>query len=129
MTHLTKHGVGTDHADTLGACDATCVDNTSSKSTTKVSVDPQPSISDNLNIYPNPSKGVFDVKLTNVTLQTTLILFDTAGKMIERKVISAENSSNNIVTIGNYRLSSGIYLLRVINKNESVTKKLMVSKD
>lgn len=129
MTHLTQHGVGTDHPDKLGACDATCVDNTNSRATTKVSIDPEPSINDNLSVYPNPAKGVFDVKLTNMTLETTLILFDTAGKMIERKVISAENSSNNIVTIGNYGLSTGIYILKVINQNESVSRKLMVSKD
>jgi hypothetical protein len=127
MTHLTKHGVGTDHADSLGACNAVCVDGTNAR--TIVKEDVTASLLENLSVYPVPSKGVFDVKLTNVTLQTDILLFDTTGKLIERKVISAENSSANIITIGNYNLSSGIYLLKVINQNESVTKKVIVSKD
>lgn len=128
MTHLTKHGVGTDHADKLGGCNATCVDNTSAKEIVKTEV-PTESISDNISVYPVPSQGVFDIKLTLNNLQTDILLFDTNGKLIERKVISAEDSSSNIITIGNYNLSSGIYILKVINQNESYTKKLLVTKN
>jgi hypothetical protein len=127
MTHLTQHGVGTDHADSLGACNAVCVENSSSKAITKTTIDGQ-SILDNLNVYPNPSNGIFDIQLTTNNLDTRISLFDTNGKLIQRKFISKENSSDNIITIGNLRLSSGIYLLRIINKNESVIKKLVVEK-
>jgi hypothetical protein len=129
MTHLTKHGRGTDHADSLGACNATCVDSTSSKSTGDNNNSFTTSIKDNLNVYPNPSKGMFDVRLTGVGLETAIILFDINGKLIERKVISAENSEQNIITIGNYNLSSGIYLLKITNQNESISKKIIVTKD
>ena len=128
MTHLTQHGVGTSHADSLGACNATCVDSTSNRGFTNTTEDIY-SLEDNLTVYPNPSKGVFDVKLTKVTLKTDIILLDISGKIIDRKVISKENSSNNIVTIGNYNLSSGLYLLRIVNQDESVTKKLIVTQN
>jgi len=127
MTHLTKHGVGTDHADTLGACNAVCVDNTIAKSASKTSFT-NTSIEDNLSIYPNPSNGIFDIKLTTVNLQTELFLFDTTGKLIERKSISKENSAGNIITMGNYNLASGIYLLKIMNKEETITKKLIIEK-
>ena len=129
MTHLTKHGVGTDHADSLGACNATCVGSTSGKGNDDNNKNITASISDNLSVYPNPSNGIFDVRLTGVGLDTDIILFDINGKIIERKLISKEVSSQNIITIGNYNLSSGIYLLKIINQNESITKKLVITKD
>ena len=129
MTHLTKHGVGTDHADSLGACNATCVGSSSGKGLDDTKTSFTASISDNLNVYPNPSQGIFDIRLTGVGLETNIMLFDINGKLLERKMISAENSEQNIITIGNYNLSSGIYLLKIVNQDESVTKKLLVTKD
>jgi hypothetical protein len=125
MTHLTQHGVGTDHADSLGACDATCVDASSAKSQSEESV----SISDNLLVYPNPSNGIFDVQLRSIELDTSISLFNITGQLIERKVISKENSFQNIITIGNYNLSSGVYLLKIENQNESIVKKVVITKD
>ena len=127
MTHLTKHGIGTDHADSLGACNAVCVDNTNARSTSKTSFTTT-SIEDNLSIYPNPSNGIFDIKLTSGNLQTELFLFDTTGKLIERTSISKENSAENIITMGNHNLASGIYLLKIINKEETIIKKLIIEK-
>ena len=62
-------------------------------------------------------------------MQTDILLFDYTGKLIERKSISKEISSENIITIGNYNLASGFYLLKIITKNEIVTKKLIISKN
>ena len=128
MKHLTKHGAGTDHADKLGGCNATCIDNTFSKGGNTKTVK-APSIADNLSIYPNPSSGIFDVRLTTVNLDTDILLFDINGKLIESQSISKEISSKNIITIGNLNLSSGIYILKIITKNETISKKLMITKD
>jgi hypothetical protein len=129
MTHLTKHGYGTDHADSLGACDAVCVDNTNQRTIgDKVSATQEVSIEDNLLIYPNPSNGVFDIRLTAINLQTDVFLFDMTGKLIDRKSISEEVSAENIITIGNYSLANGFYLLKIITKNETIVKKLIVDK-
>jgi hypothetical protein len=128
MTHLTNHGAGTSHADSLGACNATCVDGFNAKGATKTVLS-STSLNDNLLVYPNPSSGIFDVKLTSVELDTNIFLFDINGKLIERKTISKENSSQNIITIGNFNLSSGIYLLKIVNQNEAITKKVIITKD
>ncbi len=126
-SHL-KHGLGTGHADSLGGCSATCITTIGQKSKSKQSNFNFASIEDNLRIYPNPSNGIFDIKLTVINLQTNILLFDSVGKLIESKSISKENSSENIITVGNNNLASGIYLLRVINKNETITKKLIIEK-
>ena len=127
MTHLTKHGVGSDHADTLGGCNAVCVDNYSARKSSKQGVTTT-SIEDNLTIYPNPSRGIFDIKLTAVQMKTNIYLFDTTGKTIEHKYISEENSSENIITMGNYNLASGFYILKIVTSDETVTRKLIVEK-
>jgi len=128
MTHLTQHGVGTDHADSLGGCNATCTTNNSSKGVTKTEENFY-NLLDNLNVYPNPSNGIFDIKLTSISSETSVLLFDTTGKLIERKTISKENSTNNIVTVGNYNLASGIYLVKISNNKETISKKLIVARN
>ena len=126
--HL-QHGLGTDHADSLGGCNAVCVENTSQKgSIKKNAIATITSIEDNLLIYPNPSNGIFDIKLTAVSLQTDILLFDTTGKLIERKSISKENSSENIITVGNNNLANGFYILKIVTVNETITKKLIIEK-
>jgi hypothetical protein len=77
-------------------------------------------------VYPNPSKGVFNIKLAIFNVETEIYLFDTTGKLIVRKSISKDNNSGNIIRIGNNNLSSGIYLVKIITKDVTVTKKVIV---
>ena len=86
------------------------------------------SFEEGLLVYPNPSKGIFNIKLSVFDIQTDLYLFDTTGKLIERKSISKENNSGNLIRIGHNNLSSGIYLIKIITQNKTVTKKLMIQK-
>jgi hypothetical protein len=84
------------------------------------------SLEEALAIYPNPSRGVFNIKLKTFNVQTEIYLFDTTGKLIARKTISKEGNSGNTIAIGNKNLSSGIYLVKIMTKNETVTKKVIV---
>ena len=77
-------------------------------------------------VYPNPSKGVFNIKLAIFNVETEIYLFDTTGKLIVRKSISKDNNSGNLIRIGNNNLSSGIYLVKIITKDVTVTKKVIV---
>ncbi|TVZ55946.1 putative secreted protein (Por secretion system target) [Lutibacter sp. Hel_I_33_5] len=74
--------------------------------------------------YPNPSTGIFKIKLTNLDEDVKFNLFDITGKQIETKTI--HNKPETI--IGNTNLSNGIYLLEIIYNNSKTTKKLIVSK-
>jgi hypothetical protein len=81
---------------------------------------------ENLKVYPNPSKGIFNIKLANLNVQTEIYLFDTTGKLIARTSVSKENNSGSPIRIGNYNLSSGIYLVKIITKEETLTKKVII---
>ncbi|MFT5254414.1 MAG: hypothetical protein ACI87N_003484, partial [Flavobacteriales bacterium] len=60
--------------------------------------------------------------------QTEIYLFDTTGKLIARTSVSKENNSGSPVRIGNNNLSSGIYLVKIITKEDTVTKKLLIQR-
>lgn len=70
----------------------------------------------NILIYPNPSKGIF-----NVTVQETytLEIFDVLGKKLDQKTI---DGTTQITT----SLSPGTYFLRFTNEDATQVKKLLV---
>lgn len=125
--HIANHGEETDHGDSLGPCNATCIQG-------DIILAPKSNTSDNLiitpeiNIYPNPSKGIFEIKYSNLKEGTLFNLIDVTGKLIDQKSISSSDRSQNI-TIGNRNLPSGIYILRIISTEETITKKLIVNKE
>jgi surface protein len=109
--------------------DVECDTSTAQKTTVKTAVDTEIiSFEEELQVYPNPSKGIFNIKLSTVNVQTDIYLFDTTGKLIVRKSISKENNSRDLIRIGNNNLSSGIYLVKIITNNKAVTKKVIVEK-
>ncbi len=75
------------------------------------------SFEEELLIYPNPSKGVFNIKLSAFNVETEIYLFDTTGKLIERKSVSKEDNSGNIIRIGSSNFASGIYLVKISRKS------------
>ncbi len=71
----------------------------------------------NVNVYPNPSTGIFNISIqedANITVN------DILGKVIYSNIVKA---GNNTIDISNYQ--SGIYLLNISNENGSVNKKLI----
>ncbi|TVZ55207.1 putative secreted protein (Por secretion system target) [Lutibacter sp. Hel_I_33_5] len=117
MQHLTKHGIGTDHADSLGACNAQCVTNQTILARTKTI-----NLS-SVTTYPNPSSGIFEVRLSKAEDNTRLLLFDLTGKLILHKTISTKKAS-----MGSNNLPSGVYILKVIYNDSISTKKLIIEK-
>jgi hypothetical protein len=110
-------------------CDTSTAQKTTVKTAAKKAVDTAiTSFEEELQVYPNPSKGVFNIKLSTVNIQTDIYLFDTTGKLIVTKSISKENNSGALIRIGNNNLSSGIYLVKIITNNKAVTKKVIVEK-
>ena len=117
------------HGDTLGACDAECEVDEIFYKNNETKVAEIKSIQKDVLVYPNPSNGVFEIKLNdNTKTATKILLFDISGKLVDSKDVSKNNLSENIA-IGRNNLSEGIYLLRIISNNETVTKKLIVKKN
>jgi hypothetical protein len=70
-------------------------------------------------IYPNPnSSGVLRIE-TNDSSPITVMAFDLLGKNVLNEQINS-----NVLNISN--LKSGMYLLRIIQNGNSITKKLIV---
>jgi hypothetical protein len=126
MQHLSNHGVETNHGDTLGECGATCLSSTPTVGTLANQDIQVEQISEFL-VYPNPSNGIFNIKLKSVNSRTELTLFDVAGKVVSRETAASSSKSQNI-SIGHKALPAGIYILKIISTEESIVKKLIIKK-
>tara|TARA_R110001592_G_scaffold178278_3_gene419000 strand:+ start:774 stop:3533 length:2760 start_codon:yes stop_codon:yes gene_type:complete len=128
MQHLTLHGAYTSHGDRLGDCNATCI---SSNPIVAAPIANNSEVSLNnleLQVYPNPSNGVFQIKIVNIKAGTEFNLFDVTGKLVSRKIITTDALSKS-VTVGNKNLPSGIYILKIISTEEIITKKLIINQN
>ena len=85
------------------------------------SVDEQESLG-KLNIYPNPSQGVFQVNIPNIEAEPVkLEVFDMLGNLIVSERIS--NAQNGIVDLRSQ--ANGSYLIRAIKDNAVWTGRLL----
>jgi len=126
MQHLSNHGIGTSHPDSLGTCDAICI---------VAPVVPAPiannsdfnEIFSGILIFPNPSNGIFEIQISKMKKGTEFNLIDYSGRLIDYKKVSSD--MNQKITIGNKHLPTGIYFLRIISTEETIIKKLIVTKN
>lgn len=76
----------------------------------------------NLNLYPNPSKGIFYLSSDNkINAKTMLEIYNLSGVLIKSK---AWNGEQIILNLTEY--AKGIYLLKIYNNNSVEYKKLIV---
>ena len=71
-------------------------------------------------VYPNPSTGVFEIKLPSPS-NATLEVFDLQGKAILEKRFARDQSSIDLSDF-----SDGVYSIRITNSTESFTQKLIL---
>jgi hypothetical protein len=77
------------------------------------------SIYESINIYPNPNKGNFSIDLN---IDSKVIIYDTFGKEIFNKYL---NSGNQNISL--FDINKGIYILKLVNVNGQLTKKIIIS--
>lgn len=84
-------------------------------------------VSDNellkVSVYPNPSKGIVNISLPEITEKTTLNLHDIQGRVVLSKETS---STSEVLNIEN--LSDGVYLLSIESGNLKTTKKIILNR-
>ena len=74
-------------------------------------------------IYPNPSKGIFNVHFTTVLMENTQVsIFDATGKIINQQIFEKGNQE---FTIDIQKFAKGMYLIR-FNQNNTVYSKSVV---
>ena len=93
-------------------------------------IDPTASIKDvvfeGFNLYPNPTKGVFVLKMIVATSKQVLLqLVDVTGRLIDEKKYNPR-VSNFSEKIFFEKASAGLYFLKVTNGNKQVVRKLII---
>jgi PKD repeat protein len=75
-------------------------------------------------VYPNPSNGVFNVKIDNASDNTTINIIDAMGKNI--KTITA-NGVNGVYNIDISNVASGVYFVQVSNGTNTGMQKVTIT--
>jgi hypothetical protein len=77
-------------------------------------------------VYPNPSKGNFNVQFTNVEAsKVQLSLYDISGRNIYNNTYDGNSYFNENVQLNS--LQAGVYLLNVSNGKINQTKESLLS--
>lgn len=76
----------------------------------------------NVFIYPNPSKGIFNISLGNIQ-PTEIEVYDLTGKKVYAK--KELQISNYEAKIDLSNLTQGIYFVKIINNNQSTVKRII----
>ncbi len=75
----------------------------------------------NFNIFPNPSKGIFDVQLNNFTATNFADVFDLLGRKVETFTLTSEKTQ-----IDASRFGKGVYFISIRNENGIVGRQKLV---
>ncbi|MCC5917565.1 MAG: T9SS type A sorting domain-containing protein [Cryomorphaceae bacterium] len=81
---------------------------------------PSPEI---IEVYPNPSKGVFQIRLPNDQKTTEVRVHNLEGKM----VFQTQTNDKSVLEIDLGNLSAGNYVLEIISEGNSVIKRLILN--
>ena len=78
---------------------------------------------EHVKVYPNPVKNILYIEGLPATGKTSISLFDTKGSVVKTLDAPEQNS----IRISTHELTSGIYLLKILNGAELYQKKIIVS--
>ncbi|MFB6306465.1 MAG: T9SS type A sorting domain-containing protein, partial [Flavobacteriales bacterium] len=78
----------------------------------------------NLKVYPNPTKGYFNIQLNSETAQKMMLsLYNNMGKKVYDKEIHEAKNINRKVDLRS--LAKGIYFLKIKTENNTYSKKVI----
>lgn len=80
---------------------------------------------DQMEIYPNPSNGVFTIELNSKAANASYKIFNMEGKLVATNKISA---SQNKQQVNMSHLPNGTYVVQVENGSDTFSKKLIIKK-
>jgi hypothetical protein len=78
-------------------------------------------LNNNINIYPNPSTGIFNIKMKSLE-DFTFDIYDITGKIIMSKIDIVKNEFN--LDLSSY--SKGLYFIKLKSSVGTITKKLIL---
>jgi len=74
----------------------------------------------NVNIFPNPSNGVFGLNINSITKNIKIMIYDLRGRIILSKIIN-----ENFIKIDLSNYPSSIYILNIETENSIISKKII----
>jgi hypothetical protein len=78
----------------------------------------------NINVYPNPSEGIYHIHVSGVSSKLELTVSDISGKVIQRS--SGEPKAGTVNTSLNLaKEAAGVYVLSIRSENGVLTRKLV----
>lgn len=66
-------------------------------------------------VYPNPTNGVFHVKVSTVSANTSVNVYNALGKLVKSQIVSTDN-----ITVDMQNEASGIYFVNINENNKTV---------
>lgn len=81
-------------------------------------------VSNEVNVYPNPSNGLLNISLENNNDLELIEVFDVLGKLI----FSASDLSETAAIVNLQNTSAGMYLIKVSTKNGLASERIVISK-
>ena len=78
---------------------------------------------DKLNIYPNPSNGIFSITKNSTTQISKIKIFDTNAKLLKEIELDT-NKQENAVDLSSF--TKGIYFMEISNNEDKIVKKIML---
>jgi len=81
--------------------------------------------SSQLNVYPNPSTGIFNLEISGFGQQFNISVLDFAGRVVEQEEVNnTANEYKNTLDLSNY--SKGVYFLRCSSDVKSSYQKIVI---
>ncbi len=77
-------------------------------------------------VYPNPTRGDVNIKISGLTNLSSIHLYDISGKSLYNETINEgqTQSFSKKINLSNY--TSGIYLLQLVDDHRVITKKIIL---
>ena len=91
-----------------------------------LSADDNSNLLENISVYPNPSSGIFNVKLNSfINSEIEISVYDILGREISQNSFNNISNFNEEIDISN--ASPGIYLMTISSERVKVTRRIIVN--
>ncbi|MFY8020846.1 MAG: T9SS type A sorting domain-containing protein, partial [Bacteroidia bacterium] len=79
-----------------------------------------------MSVYPNPSTGIFNIKLLQeLDEDVNIVITDIQGKEVARKTINGKKLAEEILDLSSF--NKGIYILKIETTSKAYSKKLQIN--
>lgn len=78
---------------------------------------------DGVEVYPNPTNGLVNININDVIGNVSIEVYDMIGRLV-----ATENTNASECTINLSDRTEGLYLLKIVNGTQTITKKVLLTK-